>query len=1202
MNKKIGEIFSDYKTNSNLKYAEITALNVLKKTNTLEVILYFDEYIDIKEIWFFEKFLKERFQFENIDIKIKYHESVKKKTIKEEWRNIIAYMAHKYPLTKPMLLLKSDIEVNGKDIIVKMHIKGADFLRAKKTDKELIKVLDNLFGVKYTVELTEELTKDSLEEIRKRVQEEEAAIVAHIEEEQKAVIQAHEEPEYNDVDYQMPQEVEGYIPTEEEMIPEEPLTQDDYIMGKPSKAKEKNIKIKDISANDGRVTLEGRVTTSDVRETKSGKGMIIFEIYDGTGLITIKSFAKDLKEGQEIVSKIQETKIVKVIGKAGLDTYAGDITVIANTIAKSNIEVPEMPEERDDTPIILGNTENITEPLVKIQDLGVDDGKIALQGEVIFSEDRTLKSGKTLFSFDLYDGTSTITCKAFLNKENAKKIMKRITGAKGIKVSGTAGMDSFANELSVMVNNIVEAEGLKKTTRKDNSEVKRVELHMHTQMSQMDAMTSAKDLIKRAMSWGMKSIAITDHGVVQAFPEAHKMLGFDNPDMKVIYGVEGYLAPDKNPVVENGKGQKLKDVTYYVLDLETTGFSAVNEKITEIGIMKVKDGEVLDEFSCFVNPEKHIPQRVQEVTNITDEMVADAETIDKVFPKMLEFIGKDKNAVLVAHNAGFDVGFLKQNAKVLGYEFDYTYLDTLSLAKDLFPEYKKYKLGKIADNLGIKVEVAHRALDDVDTTVKVFRVMLDMINKRGAKKIEDIDKVSRTEEAKKEEYKKLKTYHVIILAKNYIGLRNLYKLVSLSHLHYFYRKPRILKSLLEKYREGLIIGSACEAGELYQAIELGKSDEEIEEIASFYDYLEIQPIGNNNFLIRNEVIKDEDGLKDINRKIVQLGEKLNKPVVATCDVHFMDPQDEVYRRILEAGQGYDDADNQAPLYLRTTEEMLEEFSYLGEEKAYEVVVTNTNKISDMCEQISPISPEKCPPHIPGCEQTIKDIAYGKAHELYGDPLPEIVQTRLDKELESIIKNGFSVMYIIAQKLVWKSNEDGYIVGSRGSVGSSFVANMTGITEVNSLPPHYRCPNCKYSDFTDYGYKNGYDLPDKTCPKCGHRLDKDGLDIPFDTFLGFNGDKVPDIDLNFSGEYQAKAHKYTEVIFGKGTTFKAGTIGTIADKTAFGYVKKYFEERNIPVNRAETQRLATGCTGIKRTTGQHPGMTYQIKHAQNVDTD
>ena len=1203
--KKIGEVFSDYKTNSNLKYAQITSLNVVKKTNTLEVDLYFDEYLDIKEIWFFEKFLRERFQFENIDIKIKYHESVKKKSIKEEWRNIIAYMSHKYPLTKPMLLLKSDVEENGKNILIKMHIKGADFLKAKKTDKELIKVLENLFGIKYAVELTEEITKDSLEEIKRRIEEEQANIVAHMEEEQRTIAQEKSEHNTNasDENYPpmpLPPDIDGYIPEEMDMPPiEEPPIPEDYIMGKPSKAKEKHIKIKDISANDGRVTLEGRVTTSDVRETKSGKGMIIFEIYDGTGLITVKSFAKDLKEGQEIIEKIQEAKTVKAIGKAGLDTYAGDITVIANTIAKSNIEVPELPEERDDTPIILGNTENITEPLVKVQDLGVDDGKVALQGEVIYSEDRTLKSGKTLFSFDLYDGTSTITCKAFLNKDSAKRIMKRIKGAKGIKVAGTAGMDSFTNELSVMVNNIVEAEGIKKTVRKDNSEVKRVELHMHTQMSQMDAMTSAKDLIKRAMSWGMKSIAITDHGVVQAFPEAHKMLGYDNPDMKILYGVEAYLAPDKNPVVENGKGQYLEDVTYYVLDLETTGFSAVTEKITEIGIMKVKDGEVLDEFSCFVNPEKHIPQRVTEVTNITDEMVADAETIEEVFPKMLEFIGNDKNAVLVAHNAGFDIGFLKQNAKVLGYDFDYTYLDTLSLAKDLFPEYKKYKLGKIADNLGIKVEVAHRALDDVDTTVKVFKVMLDMLDKRGAKKIEDIDQVSRTEEAKKEEYKKLKTYHAIILAKNYVGLRNLYKLVSLSHLHYFYRKPRILKSLFEKYREGLILGSACEAGELYQAIELGKSDEEIEEIAEFYDYLEIQPIGNNNFLIRKEIIKDEEGLRDINRKIVKLGEKLNKPVVATCDVHFMDPQDEVYRRILEAGQGYDDADMQAPLYLRTTEEMLEEFAYLGEEKAYEVVVTNTNKISDMCEQISPISPEKCPPHIPGCEEDIKNIAYKKAHELYGDPLPEIVQTRLDKELNSIISNGYSVMYIIAQKLVWKSNDDGYIVGSRGSVGSSLVAFMTGITEVNSLKPHYRCPNCKYSEFEDYGVGNGFDLPDKDCPKCGHKLAKDGMDIPFETFLGFNGDKEPDIDLNFSGEYQAKAHRYTEVIFGKGTTFKAGTIGTIADKTAFGYVKKYFEERNIPINRAETQRLAAGCTGIKRTTGQHPGGIIVVPKGREI---
>ncbi len=759
----------------------------------------------------------------------------------------------------------------------------------------------------------------------------------------------------------------------------------------------------------------------------------------------------------------------------------------------------------------------------------------------------------------------------------------------------TLDIANFQGKLRIIANIIIETNGLKKTVRKDNSEVKRVELHMHTKMSTMDAMTSATDLIKRAMSWGMKSIAITDHGVVQAFPEAHKLLGRDNKDMKIIYGVEAYLAPDKKPAVTNIKGQSI-DTTYCVLDLETTGFSPKLEKITEIGIMKIQDGKVIDKFSTFVNPEKSIPQRVVEVTNITDDMVRNAETIDKVFPKMLDFI---KDTVLVAHNADFDIGFLKHYAKVLGHDFDFTYLDTLTLAHDLFPDYKTYKLGRIAKNLGIKVEVAHRALDDVDTTVKVFNVMIDMLKERGALTLEDIEEYASDEESKKVAYKKLRTHHAIILAKNYTGLKNLYKLVSFSHLDYFYKKPRILKSMYKKYSEGLILGSACSEGELYQSILLGKSDEEIENIAKDYDYLEIQPLGNDDYLIRNGNVPDKEYLKEINKQIIRLGEKLNKPVVATGDVHFMDPEDEIYRRILEAGQGFKDADNQAPLYLRTTEEMLEEFSYLGEEKAYEVVVTNTNKISDMCEQISPISPEKCPPHIDGCEQTIKDIAYGKAHELYGDPLPKIVQDRLDRELDSIIKNGFSVMYIIAQKLVWKSNEDGYLVGSRGSVGSSVVAYMTGITEVNALPVHYRCPKCKYSDFTDYGYKNGFDLPDKVCPQCGENLDKDGMDIPFETFLGFNGDKEPDIDLNFSGEYQAKAHKYTEVIFGKGTTFKAGTIGTVAEKTAFGYVKKYFEERNKTANKAEITRISKGCTGIKRTTGQHPGGIIVVPKGREI---
>ena len=1212
--RKIEEIFSDYKTTSNIADAQITKMNLNKKLNTLEIGLYSDEYIEIKEIWYFEKFLRERFRFEQVHILINYKDGTYIKRVDDEWKNIICFMAHKYPLMKPLLLLKSTIEMNEKNLNIYMQIKGAEFLKARKLDRELENVIANLFGKRYNINIEERLTEKEIQEYREKKKEiEQQAVSKAMHEIQMRASQKDEQlhennipahnyseadmppiPEgvYNDADYAIPvDEGLGYTPPIDELPQAE-----DIIFGKASKAKEKKLKIKEIDANSGRITLEGRVVSSECRETKTGKGMLIFELYDGTGIITCKSFAENATIGNQILEKIKTAKAVKATGKAGLDAYAGDITVMANIIAEVSDEVlPPLPEEDEDTPLIFGTSPVIKEPLIKIADLGIESGNVCIDGEIQTLEDKETKTGKVILSIDIYDGTSTMTCKAFLPGNNAKKIIKRLKNTPAIKLAGKAQMDTFSNELTIMANTIIASEGLKREIREDKAEVKRVELHMHTKMSQMDAMTSAKDLIKRAMKWGMKSIAITDHGVVQAFPEAHKLLGRDNPDMKVIYGVEAYLVPEKENSVTNVKGQDL-DTTYCVLDLETTGFSAVTEKITEVGIMKVKNGEVIDEFSCFVNPEKPIPQRVVEVTNITDDMVKDAETIDKVFPKILEFLG---DSVVVAHNAKFDVGFLKQNAKVLGYNFDYTVLDTLALAKDVFPEMKKYKLGKIADALGIKVEVAHRALDDVDTTVKVFNVMLEKLRKRGVTKLEEIDTIGRDEASRKEEFKKARTYHAIILAKNYIGLRNLYKLVSLSHLHYFYKKPRILKSLYKKYSEGLILGSACEAGELYQAIEKGASDEEIENIARDYDYLEIQPIGNNEFLVRDEIVPDREYLRDINRKIVELGEKLNKPVVATCDVHFLDPQDEIYRRILEAGQGYKDADNQAPLYLRTTEEMLEEFSYLGEEKAYEVVVTNTNKISDMCDRISPISPEKCPPHIPGCEETIKKIAYSKAYELYGDPLPEIVQTRLDKELDSIIRNGFSVMYIIAQKLVWKSNEDGYIVGSRGSVGSSFVANMTGITEVNSLPAHYRCPNCKYSDFTDYGYQNGFDLPDKECPKCGHALAKDGMDIPFETFLGFNGDKEPDIDLNFSGEYQAKAHKYTEVIFGKGTTFKAGTIGTVADKTAFGYVKNYFEERHIPVNKAEIVRLAQGCTGIKRTTGQHPGGIIVVPKGREI---
>ena len=1208
-------------------------MNLLKKINTLEIEMQAKEYIEIKEIWYFEKFLRQRFQFEQVHIKIKYAEGVRKKPIADEWENIVCLMAHKYPLMKPLLLLKSQIEVTENQINVYMKIQGADFLKARKLDRELESVIENIFGKKYIVNIEERINAEEvLKQKEKAKQVQQKAIENVMREAMEAQRMAAEKqaqnsgenvqnnhqqqshqntsaqnyeqypanemppiPEgvYNDADYAMPTEADmGYIPEMPEN--EEPSN---IIFGKPSRAKETLFKIKDITSNDSRVTIEGRIVSCECKETKTGKGMLIFEIYDGTGIMNCKAFAKDITEGNEVSEKIQSAKAIKVTGKSGMDAYAGDLTVMANIIIEISDEgMPQLPEEDTSSPLILGNSMNISDPLVKITDLNAESGNVCIDGEILGMEDKETKTGKVILSINIYDGTSTMTCKAFLPGKNAKNIVKRLGKTKAVKLAGRAQMDAFSNELTIMANTIVESTPLPKTTREDKAEVKRVELHMHTKMSAMDAMTSATDLIKRAMSWGMKSIAITDHGVVQAFPEAYHLLGRDNPDMKVIYGVEAYLVPDKEKSVKNPRGQVLDDATYCVLDLETTGISITTEKITEVGIMKVKNGEVIDEFEIFVNPEKPIPQRVVEVTNITDEMVKDAETIDKVFPKILEFVG---DSIIVAHNASFDVGFLKHNAKLLGYEFNNTYIDTLPLAKDLFPDLKKYKLGKIADSLGIEVDVAHRALADVDTTVKVFNVMLKKLKDKGINTVDEIDSATKDPEAQKEEFKKQRSYHAIILAKNYVGLRNLYKLVSISHLNYFYKNPRILKSIYKKYSEGLILGSACEAGELYQAIELGKSDEEIENIARDYDYLEIQPIGNNEFLVRNGVVPDREYLKDINRKIVELGEKLGKLVVATCDVHFMDPQDEIYRRILEAGQGYKDADEQAPLYLRTTEEMIKEFEYLGEEKAYEVVVTNTNKVSDMCDRIDPISPEKCPPHIPGCEEDIKNIAYKKAHELYGDPLPEIVQTRLDKELNSIISNGYSVMYIIAQRLVWKSNEDGYIVGSRGSVGSSLVAFMTGITEVNSLQPHYRCPKCKYSEFDDYGVGNGFDLPDKDCPKCGAKMAKDGMDIPFETFLGFNGDKEPDIDLNFSGEYQAKAHKYTEVIFGKGTTFKAGTVGTVAEQTAFGYVKKYYEERNIPINKAEIARISVGCQGIKRTTGQHPGGIIVVPKGREI---
>ena len=824
---------------------------------------------------------------------------------------------------------------------------------------------------------------------------------------------------------------------------------------------------------------------------------------------------------------------------------------------------------------------------ISIRDIAGEMGEVTIRGQIINTDSRLLKSGKTIVIFDVTDFTDTITVKLFAREEMLEDINKAVVKKNFIKLRGMTTIDKFDGELTI--GSVV---GIKKCEdftgkRNDNSLVKRIELHCHTKMSDMDGVSNVADIIKRAKKWGMPALAVTDHGCVQAFTEASHSLDKNDP-FKVIYGVEGYLVDDTKQLVENSRNQSFDD-PYVVFDIETTGFSPLSDRIIEIGAVKVVNGTITDKFSTFVNPDIPIPFRIEQLTSINDSMVLPAPKIDKVLPDFLKFC---EGCALVAHNASFDVSFIAHNAEELGLPFDPTVLDTVTLARILLPQLNRYKLDTVAKALNVSLENHHRAVDDAGATAEIFVAFLKMLKERDISTLDELNKLSELDE---EGIKKLPTYHIIILAKNDVGRVNLYRLVSLAHINYFHRVPRIPKSVLAKYREGLIIGSACEAGELFQAVVRGVPDSELGRIVNFYDYLEIQPIGNNAFMIRNEdsSVQNEEDLRDLNRRIIRLGEQFQKPVCATCDVHFLDPEDEVYRRIIMAGKGFKDCDEQAPLYLRTTEEMLEEFAYLGPDKAQEVVVTNTRFIADQCELISPVRPDKCPPVIENSDETLRNICYNRAHELYGEDLPEIVVERLERELNSIISNGFAVMYIIAQKLVWKSNEDGYLVGSRGSVGSSMVATMSGITEVNPLSPHYYCPKCHYSDFDSeevkkYSGMSGCDMPDKECPVCGTMLKKDGHDIPFETFLGFKGDKEPDIDLNFSGEYQSHAHDYTEVIFGKGQTFRAGTIGTLADKTAYGYVKNYYEERGDRKRNCEINRIVQGCVGVRRTTGQHPG--------------
>ena len=841
---------------------------------------------------------------------------------------------------------------------------------------------------------------------------------------------------------------------------------------------------------------------------------------------------------------------------------------------------------------------------VPMKDLNLDMGTIIVEGKVFAIEHKELtKRNAWVVKFDMTDNTNSIRVTRFLEAKEAKPILDNVQLGSVLRVQGKLIEDRFENDMVLKPYAMMPGVLPKRKDTSPNG--KRVELHLHTTMSNMDALTDTAAAVKQAAAWGHKAIAITDHGVAQSFPDAMKaaakakVAGTDE-NIKILYGVEGYYVNDVDDrIVVHGEQDIGFGDEYVAFDLETTGLSSANDRIIEIGAVVMKNGEELDRFQTFVDPQRPLEKKIVELTGITDEMLKGAPKIEEVLPEFLKFVN---GRVLVAHNSDFDTGFIRAACARQGLPYTYTAADTLILSQNMLPQLNKFKLDIVSNALSLPDFNHHRAADDAVTCGLIMhRLMARMEEELDIHTLQEINGRMTTLRAKGRITDR-HARHIIILAKNQIGLRNLYHLISDSNLKYFKRVPRIPKSELLELREGLIIGSACEAGELFQAILDGKSEDELLRIASFYDYLEIQPLANNMFMLSKGIAKDVEQLREYNRTVVRLGEALGKMVVATGDVHFLNPEDEIFRHILLATKGFDDADKENPLYFRTTDNMLEEFSYLGEEKAYEVVVTNPNLIADMCETLRPVPHNLFAPKIENSVEDLKALVYGKLHRLYGENPPELITKRVETELHDIISCHYDVIYMSAQKLVQNSLEHGYLVGSRGSVGSSIVAYMSGITEVNSFPPHYRCPNpeCKYTTFdVPKGYGCGADLPDAVCPKCGSKFEKDGFNIPFETFLGFGGDKVPDIDLNFSGEYQSKAHAYCVEMFGKSHVFRAGTIGTVAEKTAFGYVKKYLAERGKTANRAEEARLAAGCVGVRRTTGQHPGGLVVIPQENEI---